>query len=100
MADNKISAATGTATATENPVEKLMAQEVINASKEAEAIWNDQSLKIEERQKLIAKVMSDDAIRARKLKARDNYRAEQLRRSHESSAAAQVEALKKMAKNL
>lgn len=102
MADDKIVAAVGSATATAkrgNPIEELMAQEVLKASAEAEEIWKS-DIPIEEKNNKIAAIMSDDAIRARKLKARADYRAEQFRRSHENSAAAQIEALKNLARGL
>ncbi len=95
--------AVGTASATSkrgNPIERLMAEEINKISAEAEVIWKDERLSVENRQELIKKLTSDDNVRARKLAVRKAYRDEQLRKSHETSAAAQVQALKDMAKNL
>ena len=95
--------AVGSATATKkrgNPIEELMSAVVVRISQEADAIWRDPSLSNEEKQKRIAAITSDDAVREAKLLARKQYRDEQYRKSHEQSAAAQVQALKDMAKSL
>lgn len=100
MVENKTVQAVGTATATKkrgNPIEDLMSAEIHKISAEADAIWKDPNLKDAEKQEKIKKLTSDDNVRARKLAVRKAYRDEQLRRSHETSAAAQVEALKNAA---
>ena len=103
MEESKIVAAVGTATATEkkgNPIELLMAAEVLKVSEEASAIWKDPDLSVEEKSKRIKELTSDDNVRARKLAARSAYKDQLRKKAEEEGAKAQVEKLKEAAKSL
>lgn len=51
-------------------IEAAMSKAHLDAEVEAKKIWEDASLKIEDKRAQIAKIMHPDAIRARKLAAR------------------------------
>lgn len=73
-----------------NLIEQAMAAAVNAASEEARAIWEDPAIDAEEKRRRIAEIMSDDAIRDRKLAARAAAKART--RADEAEASAKASA--------
>lgn len=78
VAESVVAEGVGTAVARNNDpgkrIENAMSNAVIEASKEAEEIWHRKDLDEEKKQEMINEIMSDDAIRSRKLVARVEIR--------------------------
>lgn len=85
-------------------VEQAMANAVQAVSRESEAIWKDESLSLEERNKRIAELNKPETIRARMLAARDAERAkireEAAEEARRSAAEAEAKAAEETAANI
>lgn len=96
MAEEKIVSAAGNTSTIPRAnrgrsIEDAMGQAVFEAEKEAKAIWAEPGTsdeEIAEKQKKIAAIMSPEALRDRKLKAREEVKAEFRRREDEIAKAA------------
>lgn len=75
-----------------NLIEQAMAAAVHTASEEARAIWEDPAIEMEDKRQRIAAIMSDDAVRARKLAARVAAKARAAQDAAEASASASDDA--------
>jgi len=93
MAESKIVQATGSAAGRRrggvNEIEVAMANVIHEASAEAEKIWANAELGLEEKQAKVKEIMSDSAILDRKLKVREAIKQ---RRRDEEAARAKAEA--------
>lgn len=78
-------------------VEKAMADAIKDIERESDAIWKDQSLSLEERNKRIAAINAPEAMRARMMEARETERAKIREEAAEEAKRRQAEAEEKAA---
>lgn len=67
-------------------IERAMGQAILDAEVEAKAIWENTDLDIEERRRLIAALMDPEALKVRKLKARQDFKAAKAQEAAQAAA--------------